>query len=134
MSRAGSERWLALGEEGLLSLEKTASGRDAGLPGSHKAISPTVASKPTVDAAMRPADRTWTRCAILRRAPAECGDQPQFDDSGGGIRRFNSPANSEFDRARATTALTKVVVKLYGCTIVAGKEVEGTGGLCALVM
>ena len=76
-------------------------GLSNGASGFERAISPTVAKRPTMLAAINPADRTCTRCAIFRSAPAECGDQAQLEDSGGGMRLFSSPANSEFDLALA---------------------------------
>ena len=80
--------------------------------GGAREISPTQAKRPIVDAAIRPADRVWTRRAIRRRALADEGDQVQFEDSGGGILRLSSPASSSSDLALATKLLTKVVGKL----------------------
>src|SRR5436190_11856913 len=45
-----------------------------------RVISPTVARRPIMLAATSPADRTWTWYAILRSAPAVCGDHAQVDD------------------------------------------------------
>lgn len=75
-------------------------------------ISPAQANRPTVAAAMRPAERVWTRDAIRRNASADWASQLQSLDSGGGRVFVNVSANEEAERERATIVERNVDVKL----------------------